>query len=197
MIKGAIKAYYEKRFDAVRNNQKATWKLINEVINKRTRSSSLPSSFKKGSCTLTDPKDIANSFCIFFANIGPELASKIPHHNVSFRSFLDLSYSESMFLCPTNKNELQDICYSFKTGKAPGFDNVSMYVIKKSFDLLVQPFANIIYLSLCMGMFPEKLKIDNVIPIFKSGEQNSFTNYRPISLLSNFSKFFEKSCIID
>jgi hypothetical protein len=192
LIKGAKKAYYEKRFDAVKNNQKATWKLINEFINKRARSSSLPSSFKKGSCTLTDPKDIANSFCNFFANIGPELASKIPHHNVSFRSFLDLSYSESMFLCPTNKNELQDICYSFKTGKAPGFDNVSMYVIKKSFDLLVQPLANIINLSLCMIIFPEKLKIAKVIPIFKSGEQNSFTNYRPISLLSNFSKFFEK-----
>jgi hypothetical protein len=67
-----------------------------------------------------------------------------------------------------------------------------MYVIKKSFDLLVQPLANIINLSLCMGIFPEKLKIAKVIPIFKSGEQNSFTNYRPISLLSNFSKFFEK-----
>jgi Notch-like protein len=143
------------------------------------------------SCMLTDPKDTANLFCNFFANIGPELASKIPHH-VSFRSFLDLSYSESMFLCPTNKNELQDICYSFKTGKAPGFDNVSMYVIKKSFNLLVQLLANIINLSLCMGIFPEKLKIAKVILIFKSGEQNSFTNYRPISLLSNFSKFFEK-----
>ena len=33
LIKGAKKAY-EKRFDAVKNNQKATWKLINEVINK-------------------------------------------------------------------------------------------------------------------------------------------------------------------
>jgi hypothetical protein len=48
LIKGAKKAYYEKRFDAVKNNQKATWKLINEVINKRARSSSLPSAFKKG-----------------------------------------------------------------------------------------------------------------------------------------------------
>ena len=192
LIKAAKKAYYEKRFDAIKNNQKATWKLINEVINKRMPPSSLPSSFKTGSCTLTDPKDIANSFCKFFANIGPELASKIPNLNVSFRSFLDLKYSETIFLCPTNKNELQDICYSFKTGKAPCFDNVSMYVIKKSFDLLVQPLANIINLSLCTAIFPEKLKIAKVIPIFKTGEQNSFTNYRPISLLSNSSKFFEK-----
>ena len=138
LIKNAKTAYYEKRFDAVKNNQKATWKLINEVINKRTRSSSLSSSFKIGSCVLTDPKDIAaNSFCKYFANIGPELASKIPHQNVSFRNFLNSNYSGSTFLCPTNKtNELQNICHSFKTDKAPGYDNISMYVIKKSFDLI-------------------------------------------------------------
>ena len=46
--------------------------------------------------------------------------------------------------------------------------------------------------SLYTGIFPEKLKIAKVIPVYKSGEQNSLTNYRPISLLSNFSKFFEK-----
>ena len=43
-----------------------------------------------------------------------------------------------------------------------------------------------------MGIFPEKLKIAKFITVFKSGEQNSLTSYRPISLLSNFSKFFEK-----
>ena len=137
----------KKKFDAAKNNQKATWKLINEVINKRTQSSSLPSRFKTGTGSLTDPKDIANSFCKYFANIGPELASKIPHQNVSTRTFLNSNNSESIFLYPTNKNELQDICNSFKTDKAPGYDNISVYTIKKSFDLIAQPLANIIYKS--------------------------------------------------
>ena len=67
-----------------------------------------------------------------------------------------------------------------------------MYVIKRSFDLLAEPLANIIIVSLSTGIFPNKLKIAKIIPVFKTGEQNSFTNYRPISLLTNFSKFFEK-----
>ena len=67
-----------------------------------------------------------------------------------------------------------------------------MYVIKRSFDLLAEPLANIINVSLSTGIFPNKLKIAKIIPVFKTGEQNSFTNYRPISLLTNFSKFFEK-----
>ena len=36
------------------------------------------------------------------------------------------------------------------------------------------------------------MKIARVIPLFKNGNANDFTNYRPISLLSQFSKIFEK-----
>ena len=46
--------------------------------------------------------------------------------------------------------------------------------------------------SFSKGIFPDKLKVANVIPVFKADEPDLFTNYRPISLLPNFSKFFEK-----
>ena len=46
--------------------------------------------------------------------------------------------------------------------------------------------------SLCTGMFPDKLKIAKVIPLFKKDDNKSFGNYRPISLLSSISKIFER-----
>jgi hypothetical protein len=52
--------------------------------------------------------------------------------------------------------------------------------------------VKLINLSLSTGVFPDKLKIAQIIPIYKSGESDSVTNYRPISLLTSFSKFFEK-----
>ena len=36
------------------------------------------------------------------------------------------------------------------------------------------------------------MKIAKVVPLFKSGDKSSFNNYRPISLLSQFSKILEK-----
>ena len=46
--------------------------------------------------------------------------------------------------------------------------------------------------SLYTGIFPEKLKIAKVTPLFKHGEKNLTENYRPISLLASISKIFER-----
>ena len=42
------------------------------------------------------------------------------------------------------------------------------------------------------GIFPTWLKFSQVVPIFKKGDKDKLTNYRPISLLTSFSKIFEK-----
>ena len=47
-------------------------------------------------------------------------------------------------------------------------------------------------LSLSSGVFPDDMKIAKVIPLFKAGDKCFFTNYRPISLLPQFSKVLEK-----
>ena len=41
-------------------------------------------------------------------------------------------------------------------------------------------------------VFPNNLKIAKVVPLFKSGDSELPTNYRPISVLTYFSKIFEK-----
>ena len=42
-------------------------------------------------------------------------------------------------------------------------------------------------MSLMEGIFPSELNLAKIIPIFKS---DKVTNYRPISVLSFFSKIF-------
>jgi hypothetical protein len=95
------------------------------------------------------------------------LANKIPMTNTSFSSFLTNNTNDSMnVLKPTSTAELEEICLNFKSQKVPGYDNLSMHVIKSSFSLISDPLKDIINLSFAKGVFPDKLKIAKIIPIY-------------------------------
>jgi hypothetical protein len=73
-----------------------------------------------------------------------------------------------------------------------GEDGIDPQVAKFTIDEISMPLAHIINFSILTGSVPNKLKIARVIPIFKTGESNKLSNYRPISVLPYFSKYFEK-----
>ena len=54
------------------------------------------------------------------------------------------------------------------------------------------PLSKNFNLCITTGYHPQKLKLAHVIPIFKKGCRLLVSNYRPISLLSNINKIFEK-----
>ena len=67
-----------------------------------------------------------------------------------------------------------------------------MNIIKSSFEYISNPLLHLINLSFSKGVFPDQLKIAKLIPVFKADDPELFNNYRPILLLTNFSKCFEK-----
>ncbi len=67
-----------------------------------------------------------------------------------------------------------------------------MSIIKNLIPSLAAPLAHVFSCSLMTGVVLSHLKIAKIVPIFKSGDRQSMDNYRPISLLSNFSKILEK-----
>ena len=56
-------------------------------------------------------------------------------------------------------------------------------MLKTCSNYYVKPLTYIINKSLAEGIFPNELKLARVVPIFKTGDPSSISNYRPISVL--------------
>ena len=91
-----------------------------------------------------------------------------------------------------SNEELTDAITKLEPKNSTDHDGISMNFLKQHFDLISAPFKHIVDLSFRTGCVPKQLKIAKVIPVFKSGDPRQPNNYRPISLLSNFSKILEK-----
>ena len=56
---------------------------------------------------------------------------------------------------------------------------------------IITPLTHIFNLSINNGKFPEKMKVADIIPLFKKGAKDLVINYRLISLLITMSKLLE------
>ena len=73
-----------------------------------------------------------------------------------------------------------------------GWDQIPTFIAKRSIQHYLKPLTYLINKSIHQGIFPDELKVAKVFPVYKSGDKTNISNYRPISVLSFFSKVFEK-----
>lgn len=100
-----------------------------------------------------------------------------------------------MYCEPISNYELWQAVESLKINKSCGPDGISARLDKENVSVLLEPLNYIYNLSLLHGVVPEKLKIAKVIPLFKKGDAQLSSNYRPISLLSVFGQIFKNKYI--
>ena len=80
-----------------------------------------------------------------------------------------------------------------KSKKSYGYDGISNILLKSIIPEIQAPLAIIFNKSLRDGIFPEKMKLAEVIPIYKmKGKTDMLNSYRPVSLLPVISKILEK-----
>ena len=192
-LKKAKKDYYDAEFQKHKNDMKQTWKLINNVINKRKNKVTI---IKKIKCEngdyVTDQEQICNILNSHFVKNGPTLARKIPDTKISETKFLKHPILSSLFMSPTDINEIERFIDKLKLGKACGPDGISASFIKHGIAEIAGILSNLINESIKIGIFPACLKRALVIPIHKKDRTDLPDNYRPISLLPCISKLFEK-----
>ena len=99
---------------------------------------------------------------------------------------------ETLTFRETNKLEVTSIINSLNARQAFGPASIPTNFLKLFKNELSKPISLLANISLDTSMFLNILKTANVTPIFKNDDPALCNNYRPISLLSNISKIFEK-----
>ena len=97
----------------------------------------------------------------------------------------------SLFLLPATDKEVKNIGKQLKDG-ASGRDGITSLSLKLVSHDIAKPITSIVNMSFSQGVFPNEFKIALVSPLYKAEDPMFFSNYRPISLLSTFSKILER-----
>lgn len=109
---------------------RATWRLLNDVVNSKKLRPTPNSVFKIGDQEMSDQMEIANRFFHYFSNIGPNLAKRI-QSATSHKNFLSCDFSQSMFLDFATQEEIVDITCKLPTGKSARYGNIPVSIIKR------------------------------------------------------------------
>ena len=192
-ISTAKQQFLASTFDKYKSDIKNTWKTINETLCKKGNKSTSPTSLNINGIAITNKLDIANAFNNYFTNIGDELAKGINYSGTKgFTHYLRNRHNNKFSLNEVNEQSVIKIIENLPLKSSCGFDDMSSKFIKQITPSIITPLTLVINQIFNTGIFPDKLKIAKVVPIFKKGDNTLMNNYRPISLLPVISKVIEK-----
>ena len=103
---------------------------------------------------------------IFFVHVTESLASVIPQSTKVPSDYFKHDIMNKMYLDPVTENEIDKIILNFRESSA-GWDELKPTVVKFIRHWIPSPLRHICNLSFRTGIFPDELKIANVVPIFK------------------------------
>ena len=194
VIRAAKRLHYSNYFSKYKGDMKKTWSKINEVLGKKKKEKSFTNKFKTDSGEIIeDSSRICKEMNEYFGTIGQELANSISSPDgKTFKHYMTQNITTLFSFKYINSKDVIETANCLNSKTSTGHDNISTKLLIRIISSIAQPLAIIINQCIMNGVFPDKLKIAKVIPLFKKDDPSKFSNYRPISLLPAISKIFEK-----
>ncbi len=185
--------FYIKKVNDFRQDSKRLWKILKEITGKSYDKSSLTDQFKIDGNMTNKSHLISNGFCKFYSDLGKTHAHKIGPSKKLFTDYMSQPCGNSIFLSPTSSSEIVKLTLKIKSKPSSGHDGISNILLKSIIKEISTPLSHVFNKSLETGVFPDSMKLSEVVPIYKGkGEKFLMTNYRPVALLPVLSKILEK-----
>ena len=186
--------YFKNYFEVHKTNMKMLWSGIKSIVNMKAKNElSQISHLLNNGKRIDDPVKMANIFHHYFVNAGSNIDKSIPRTKKSPTDYLKNRNSNSLFLTPVTEQEIVIIIQSLNLSrKAIGPYSIPVSILKILSRHITKPLSTIVNQSFQTGIFPDALKVGKVTPPHKKDSCDNLSNYRPISILSVFSKIIEK-----
>ena len=112
--------------------------------------------------------------------------------NKYFSNYLSNETSITIFLKPTDKEEIANIMSSLNSNKVSGPNSIPYRKLFLLENKNSKQLVDLFNLSFMTSVFSSVLETAKVVSVFKKDSKLDYSNYCPISLLSNIEKILEK-----
>ena len=145
---------------------KKLWNLINSIIGKTNDKTSVIEHITVENVCYYDAKEVADKFGEFYSTIGAKLAQNIDKNETNITKFLNKikRSDKTMYLDPITPTEIKQLINKLPAKDSSGYDNISNNLLKHIKESVVSPLTYIFNLSLSSGVFPENMKLAEIIP---------------------------------
>lgn len=143
-----------------------------------------------------------NDLNTFYSNVSTNV--KCCNNNFSNKTYLDylnsfkeldrVSFSNTFRFKRINPKMVFSVVSKFTSSRATDVYGFSNFLLKNIIDEILEPLTYLINLVFFMGVFPDKLKLTKITPVYKKGDRCQPDSYRPIALVPIIGKVIE-SCI--
>ena len=187
----AERDYYQAQLELHNDDLEKSWKILRLIIGKfeDTKLCRLNDFVIDGKITI-DNNIITDAFNKYFISVGSVLEKQLGKSQTDPLSYIDTN-EQALRIPQIVSDEIQSVI-SKLNNSSPGCDNIPPKIGKLFVDQYIEPLTYLINKSIAQGVFPDELKLAQVVPIFKAGDEQLVQNYRLISVLPFISKIYEK-----
>ena len=198
----AIGCYFQSKAQDSVTKPQEFWKFFGPIFRSK-HSHSNDINLIEGNNFLRDKQQIASIFNDFFVNIASSVheLNDDPFSNGSsdhssilhIKNFMQNNdCSDNFSFKSTNPVIVMGVIHKLSSSKAAGYDNIPVRLVKDSAGIIADPLAKLFNTSVLSGGYPTPWKYGQVTPVFKKGDENLKSNYRPITVLVAFNNIFER-----
>ena len=212
LLRKSKKKYYIDLKMSVINDNKKFWENVKPFFgNKNKRNKTI--TLEEGNDVINDDGKLAQNFNDYFVNIALSLSitsfqendDNVNNYNIDniitkFEGHLSIvatkeqmkKFNKTFTFQYVSTDKVDSIIKKVNSKKVSKSDDISTKVIKEFKTFFAEFLSKNFNSSLETGYFPEDFTCAEVAPIYKKNHKKDKSNYRPISLLSNISKVYER-----